>query len=54
MTCYVFGCSDWFVLGGLGGYGGGTGVGYHLGAGQKAAKRGTKKHKISKYTTKFN
>lgn len=45
MTYYVFSCSARFVLGGLGGYGGGTGVGYHLGAGQKAAKRGTKKQR---------
>lgn len=43
LTQYVLSCSDWLVLGGLGGYGGGTGVGYHLGAGQKAAKRGTEK-----------
>lgn len=48
MTHYVFSCSVWFVLGGLGGYGGGAGAGYHLGAGQKAVKRGTKNHEIWK------
>lgn len=32
----------WLVcIGGHGGYGGGAGVGYQLGVGQKAAKRGT-------------
>lgn len=39
-----------FVSGGLSGYGGGTGVGY-LGVGQKAAKRGRKKHEAWKCTS---
>lgn len=49
MTQSVLSCCDWLVLGGYGGYGGGTGVGYHLGAGQKAAKRGTEKHETWKW-----
>lgn len=49
-THYVFSCSDCFTLGP---YGGGPNVGYPLGAGQKAAKRGTINMKYENVTIFF-